>query len=273
MSVQSKSKTKTIRTFFNKKEKGAKLVVLTAYDFYTARLLEKADVDALLVGDSLNMVLYGRKSTLTAEMDQMIYHTRAVSAGAEKTLIIADMPFMSYQPSIKTAIKNAGRFLKEGGAHAVKIEGGLEMVPTVKRLIEVGIPVMGHVGLTPQSINRFGGARVQGRDKNSRNYLIESARALDEAGCFSCVLELITTPVADEITKKVKMATIGIGAGKFCDGQVLVINDIIGMYDEMKPRFVRRYAEVAAEIEKVARQFTNDVRSGDYPTEEESFLE
>lgn len=273
MSVQSKVKTKTIRTFFNKKQKGERLVVLTAYDFYTARLLEKAGVDSILVGDSLNMVLYGQKSTLTAEMDQMVYHTRAVSAGAEKALIIADMPFMSYQPSIKTAIKNAGRFLKEGGAHAVKIEGGIERVETARKLIETGIPVMGHIGLTPQSINRFGGARVQGRDKDSKNYLIESAKALDEAGCFSCVLELITSPIAEEITKKVKMATIGIGAGKHCDGQVLVINDIIGMYDEMKPRFVRQYADVAAEIEKAARQFTEDVRSGNYPTDEESFLE
>lgn len=273
MSANSKNKRTTIRTFFHKKQKGEKIVVLTAYDFYTARLLEKAGVDALLVGDSLNMVLYGRDTTLTAEMNQMVYHTRAVAEGAGKALIIADMPFMSYQPSIETAVINAGRFIKEGGAHAVKLEGGLEMVPTIKRLIELGIPVMGHIGLTPQSINRFGGARVQGRDKDSKNYLIESAKALDEAGCFSCVLELITAPVAEEITKKVKMATIGIGAGKHCDGQVLVINDIIGMYGEMKPRFVRRYVDIAAEIEKAARQFSEDVRSGDYPTDEESFLE
>jgi 3-methyl-2-oxobutanoate hydroxymethyltransferase len=273
MSATAKNKKITVRTFLHKKQKGEKIVILTAYDYYTARLLENSGVDSLLVGDSLNMVLYGKKSTLSAEMEKLLFHTRAVADGSERALVIADMPFMSYQPSMETAILNAGRFLKEAGAEAVKLEGGIEIIPTVRRLIELGIPVMGHIGLTPQSINRFGGARVQGREKESRNYLIESARALDEAGCFSCVLELITAPAAQEITKKVKMATIGIGAGKHCDGQVLVINDIIGMYGEMKPRFVRQYADVAAEIKKAARQFADDVRSGNYPSDDESFLE
>ncbi len=263
----------TTRTFLKKKQKGDRIVVLTAYDYYTAQILEKSGVDALLVGDSLNMVVYGHNNTLSAEMDKMLFHTRAVADAAARSLVIADMPFMSYQSSTETAIVNAGKFLKESGAEAVKLEGGIEMAPTIKRLIELGIPVMGHIGLTPQSVHRFGGARVQGRTEVGRNYVIESAHALDEAGCFSCVLELMTAPLAEKITKAVKMATIGIGAGTHCDGQVLVINDIIGMYDQITPRFVRRYANVAAEIEKAAKQFSEDVRSGSYPSDEESFLE
>ncbi|MEE9442843.1 MAG: 3-methyl-2-oxobutanoate hydroxymethyltransferase [candidate division Zixibacteria bacterium] len=273
MSVTKKNNKVTTRTFFRKKRKGEKLVVLTAYDYYTARILEENGVDSILVGDSLNMVIYGKNTTLSAEMEQMLYHTRAVADASQRTLVIADMPFMSYQSSRETAIVNAGRFLKEAGAEAVKLEGGIEIVPTVKRLIELGIPVMGHIGLTPQSINRIGGARVQGRSEKGRNYFIESAQALNEAGCFSCVLELMTAPLAAEITKQVKMATIGIGAGPYCDGQVLVINDIIGLYEEFKPRFVRRYANVAEEIAKSARQFVDDVKSGNYPNEEESFME
>jgi 3-methyl-2-oxobutanoate hydroxymethyltransferase len=273
MSVTSKGKKTTTHSLLKKKQKGEKLVFLTAYDYYTTRILEKSGVDALIVGDSLNMVLYGHSGTLSAEMDKMIFHTRAVADASESALVIADMPFMSYQPSVETALINAGRFLKEAGAEAVKLEGGIEMIPTIQRLIEVGIPVMGHIGMTPQSIHRLGGARVQGRDKDRINYFIESAQALDEAGCFSCVLELMTSPLAKQITESVKMATIGIGAGRHCDGQVLVINDIIGMYDQMQPRFVRRYANVAAEIEKAARGFAEDVRSGSYPSDEESFLE
>ena len=273
MSTTPTTKKITTRTFFKKKEKGEKLAVLTAYDYYTARLLENAGVDSLLVGDSLNMVVYGHKNTLSAEMEKMLFHTRAVADAAERALVIADMPFMSYQTSMEKAILNAGRFLKEAGAEAVKLEGGLEMVPTIKRLIDLGIPVMGHIGLTPQSLHRFGGARVQGRTEADRNYALESAQALDEAGCFSCVLELMTAPLAKKITEKVKMATIGIGAGPHCDGQVLVINDIIGLYNQIAPRFVRRYADIAAEIEKAARRFTEDVRSGNYPSTEESFLE
>ena len=273
MSTTPKIKKNTTRTFLKKKQKGEKIVVLTAYDYYTARFLENGGVDALLVGDSLNMVVYGQDNTLSAEMDKMLFHTRAVADAAERALVIADMPFMSYQSSTETAIINAGRFLKEAGAEAVKLEGGIEMVPTIKRLIELGIPVMGHIGLTPQSVHRFGGARVQGRTEAGRNYAIESAQALDEAGCFSCVLELMTAPLAREITGAVKMATIGIGAGPHCDGQVLVINDIIGLYDEMAPRFVRKYTDVGAEIEKAATRFSEDVRSGSYPSDEESFLE
>ncbi|MCK5125698.1 MAG: 3-methyl-2-oxobutanoate hydroxymethyltransferase [candidate division Zixibacteria bacterium] len=273
MSATGKSKKITTLSFSRKKRKGEKIVVLTAYDYYTARILEDNGVDAILVGDSLNMVLYGKKSTLSAEMDKMVFHTTAVSDASRRALVIGDMPFLSYQPSVETAILNAGRFLKEAGAEAVKLEGGIEIAPTIKRLIELGIPVMGHIGMTPQSINRLGGARVQGRDESDKQYIIESAQALDEAGCFASVLELMTAPLAMEISKMVKMATIGIGAGPDCDGQVLVTNDIIGMYGEFKPRFVRRYANVSDVIGKAVKQFTDDVRTGDYPTNEESFLE
>jgi 3-methyl-2-oxobutanoate hydroxymethyltransferase len=176
MSVASKAKKKTTRTFFKKKQKGEKLVVLTAYDYYTARILESTGVDALLVGDSLNMVIYGRKNTLSAELEKMLFHTKAVADGSEHTLVIADMPFMSYQPSVETAVINAGRFLQEAGAEAVKLEGGIEIMPTVKRLIEIGIPVMGHIGLTPQSLHRFGGPIVQGRDQERNSYYLESAQ-------------------------------------------------------------------------------------------------
>lgn len=273
MSVTTKKKKTTTRTFITKKRKGEKLVVLTAYDYYTARILDDAGIDSVLVGDSLNMVLYGQPSTLSVGMEKMLFHTRAVADGTRRALVIADMPFLSYQSSQETAILNAGRFLKEAGAEAVKLEGGIEMVPTIKRLVELGIPVMGHIGMTPQSVHRLGGARVQGREADRRNYFIESAEALDEAGCFSCVLELMTVPLATEITELVTMATIGIGAGRDCDGQVLVINDIIGMFTEFQPRFVRRYANVAEEIARAAGQFVEDVRSGAYPTDEESFLE
>ena len=273
MSANGKTKKITTRSFLSKKRKGEKIVILTAYDYYTARVLEENGIDALLVGDSLNMVLYGKPTTLSAEMDKMIFHTTAVADAARQALVIADMPFLSYQASQESAITNAGRFLKEAGAEAVKLEGGLEIAATAKRLIELGIPVMGHIGMTPQSINRLGGARVQGREQDRRNYFIESARALDEAGCFGCVLELMTAPLAAEITQKVKMATIGIGSGAACDGQVLVVNDILGTYTDFQPRFVRRYANLAEDIAKAAKQFAADVRSGDYPSEEESFLE
>jgi 3-methyl-2-oxobutanoate hydroxymethyltransferase len=232
-------------------------------------------VDCLLVGDSVGMVLYGEESTLPVTMDLMIPHVRAVTKGCKYALVVADMPFMSYQPSQEIAIINAGRFLSLGGAGAVKLEGGLEMAAAVKRIVECGIPVMGHIGHTPQSIHRFGDPhvppRVQGRKEKSRQYLIESARALEEAGAFAIVLELVQAETAAEITRQVGIPTIGIGAGKECDGQVLVINDVIGMYDEFVPTFVRRYAEVAPLIEEAARRFAADVRSGAFPGENESF--
>ncbi len=265
----------TVGRILKKKAAGEKITVLTAYDYHTARILDDAGIDMILVGDSAANVIHGFDSTLPITMDVMAAHCAAVARGTESALVIADMPFLSFQPSLETAIFNAGRFLKEAGAHAVKIEGGLEMVPTVKRLVELGIPVMGHIGLTPQSINRFGGPRVQGRRKKSQTYLKESALALEEAGAFSMVLELVQTDIAGEITESLKSAaTIGIGAGVDCDGQVLVINDILGLGDtEFKPRFVRRYADLSPVISDAVKRFIADVKSGDYPHDEESYPE
>jgi len=273
MSVVRKREKITVNTIARMKSRSDKIAVLTAYDYFTARLLDQAGIDILLVGDSAANVIHGYTSTLPISMDIMIGHTAAVSRGREKALVVADMPFLSYQPSLETAIRNAGRFLAEGNAEAVKIEGGIEMTATVKRLIECGIPVMGHVGLTPQSINRIGGPKVQGKTDASRTYLVESALALEEAGCFSIVLELMTSETAAEITSTLKTtATIGIGAGSHCDGQVLVINDILGLREPgFKPRFVREYADLPPVISEAARRFITDVKSGSYPSDEESF--
>jgi 3-methyl-2-oxobutanoate hydroxymethyltransferase len=273
MSVIRKRKKITVDTFAKKKSKGDKIAVLTSYDAFMASLLDKAGIDAFIVGDSAGNVLHGFDSTLPVTMDIMLAHTAAVARGNEKALVIADMPFMSYQPSIELAVTNAGRFLKEAGAEAVKIEGGLEMVATVKRIVECGIPVMGHIGLTPQSIHRFGGPKVQGREAAGRNYLMESAQALEEAGCFSLVLELMQTVLARDITSTLSTtATIGIGAGFHCDGQVLVINDILGLSDPgFHPKFLRKYADLPPIITKAVIEYINDVKSGDYPGDDESY--
>lgn len=271
MGNNHEKKKNTVSTFINKKRKGEKISILTAYDYYTAQILDRAGIDALLVGDTAGMVIHGEKSTLPVTMEVMLAHTRAVARGSRYALVIADMPFMSYQPSLEIAITNSGRFLKEAYAEAVKLEGGIEMTATVKRIVECGIPVMGHIGHTPQSIHRFGGAKVRGRKEKSKQYLIESAQALEEAGAFSIVIELVQSDTAAEITKTVKIPTIGIGAGKDCDGQVLVINDILGLYEEFKPTFVRRYADLPPIIEKAAKDFVADVKSGNYPSNNESF--
>jgi 3-methyl-2-oxobutanoate hydroxymethyltransferase len=266
-----KRKKITIHTLAEKKRKGEKIAVLTAYDYFTARFLDRAGVDALLVGDSVSMVLYGNDTTLAANMEIMLAHTKAVALAKPSALVIADMPYMSYQPSFDIAIENAGRFMREASCEAVKLEGGLEMAATIKRITDCGIPVMAHIGMTPQSIHRFGGPKVQGRADKSKQYLLESAQAVEEAGAFAMVLELIQRDTAAEITKAVGIPTIGIGAGPDCDGQVLVINDILGLYDTFKPKFVRRYTELPPLIEKAARAFVEDVKSGKYPSDEESF--
>jgi len=263
----------TIGTILKRKAKGTKITCLTAYDYFIAGLLDRAGVDILLVGDSASNVIHGHASTLPISMEVMLAHAAAVARGSEIALVVADMPFLSFQPSIETAVLNAGRFLKEAGAEAVKIEGGIEMAATVKRVVECGIPVMGHIGLTPQSIHRFGGPKIQGREERSQTYLKESALALQEAGCFSIVLELIPTDVATEITGSLDTtATIGIGAGPGCDGQVLVINDILGLREEgFKPKFLRQYADLPPIISEAAGRFIRDVREGKYPSEEESY--
>ncbi len=272
MSVTNHSKKKTIHTFTARKAKGDKIAVLTAYDAFTASLLDEAGIDAILVGDSAANVIHGHPNTLAIGMEAMLSHTRAVAQGAKQALLIADMPFLSYQPSLETAITNAGRFL-QAGAEAVKIEGGLEMVPTIRRLIECGIPVMGHIGMTPQSINRLGGPKVQGKNGKSRAYLLESAQALEEAGCFSIVLELVKRETAAEITAALtQCATIGIGAGPECDGQVLVINDILGLRPAgFTPKFLREYANLPPLISEAVKRYISDVKSGTFPNDDESY--
>jgi len=261
----------TVTSLAEMKKAGQKIAMLTAYDYYTARILDECGIEGVLVGDSANMVYYGEPNTLSITVDQMIYHTRAVARAVKQALVIADMPFMSYQVSEEEALRNAGRFLKEAGAAAVKLEGGLPMVPTVKRLIEAGIPVMGHIGLVPQSIHRLGGYGVRGRGDRERNYLIESADALSEAGCFSIVLEAIGAELAREITGRIPIPTIGIGAGDGCDGQILVSNDMLGLFEDFQPKFVRRYANLAQEMRKAITQYTEDVKSGQFPSDKESY--
>ncbi len=273
MSVNKPRQKVTVQSFINMKAHGEKIAVLTGYDYFTARLLDEAGIDCVLVGDSASNVIHGYETTLPITMDIMVAHTAAVARGSKKALIVADMPFLSFQPSEKVAITNAGRFLKEGGAEAVKLEGGLEMVKTIKRIVECGIPVMGHIGLTPQSIHRFGGPKVQGREERSKSYLLESALALEEAGCFSMVLELMDRTIAAEITRSLKTAaTIGIGAGPECDGQVLVITDMLGLRDpNFKPKFLRQYADLPPVISEAIGRYIEDVRNGRYPSSEESY--
>jgi 3-methyl-2-oxobutanoate hydroxymethyltransferase len=273
VSSTRQSKKVTVNTIVNKKARGEKITVLTAYDCFMARLLDEAGIDIILVGDSASNVIHGYPSTLPISMDTMVAHTAAVARGTQRALVVADMPFMSFQPSLQTAIENAGRFLKESQAEAVKIEGGMEMVPTVSRVIECGIPVMGHIGLTPQSIHRFGGPKVQGRHEKSRAYLLESALALQEAGCFSIVLELVKATIAAEITSSLDTAaTIGIGAGVGCDGQVLVINDMLGLRPEgFKPKFLREYANLSPIISEAVQRYIDDVKKTNYPGDDESY--
>jgi 3-methyl-2-oxobutanoate hydroxymethyltransferase len=261
----------TVRSFAKLKQKKEKIAVLTAYDFYTARILDEVGLDAVLVGDSASMVFYGSPNTLPITMDQMVYHTKAVSSAVKRALVIADMPFLSYQTSVQEAITNAGRFLKEGGADAVKLEGGSEMAQTAAKVIQMGIPVMGHIGLTPQSINRFGGYMVRGKSAQEREYLLKSAKELEQAGCFSVLIESVPKDLAAEITGSLQVPTIGIGAGSGCDGQVLVVNDILGLFEDFKPKFVRRYANLAEETRKACKDFLEDVKSGRFPSEQESY--
>ncbi len=261
----------TVTGLLEMKRAGQKIAMLTAYDYYTARMLDECGIEGILVGDSANMVFYGEPNTLSITVDQMIYHTRAVSHAVRSALVIADMPFMSYQVNAEDALRNAGRFLKEAGATAVKVEGGLNLVPTVKRLIEAGIPVMSHIGLVPQSIHRLGGYGVRGRDEKERTYLLESAQAMAEAGSFAIVLEAIRSELAREITQSIPIPTIGIGAGADCDGQILVSNDMLGSFEDFQPKFVRRYANVADVMRKAFMQYRDDVRNGEFPSDKEGY--
>jgi len=260
----------TITDFVKMKSAGQPIVMLTAYDFYTARLLDEVGVDGVLVGDSANMVFYGEPSTLSITVDQMIYHTKAVTHAVSRALVVGDMPFMSYQVSVEDAVRNAGRLIQVG-AGAVKLEGGGSMVDRVHALTQVGIPVMGHIGMTPQSVNQYGGYKVQGREQDQAEALLADARALEAAGAFSLVLEAIPAHLAQSITGAISIPTIGIGAGAACDGQVLVLYDLLGLFDEFSPKFVKPYAHLKAEALQALRRFKEEVECQKFPSDLESY--
>jgi 3-methyl-2-oxobutanoate hydroxymethyltransferase len=261
----------TVTDLLTMKVAGRRIVVLTCYDAVFARLLEQAGVDVLLVGDSLNQVLAGHETTLSATLDQMIYHAAAVRRGSRRALVFVDLPFLTYQISIPEAIRNAGRVLQETGAHGVKLEGGSHMAETVSALVDRGIPVIGHLGLTPQSVHALGGYRVQGREAKGADRMLEDAKALESAGACAIVLELIPAPLAARISKSLTIPTIGIGAGPGCDGQVLVLHDMLGLNEQFAPKFLKHYAQLGESVREAVRSFAADVRDGKYPGKEHSF--
>jgi 3-methyl-2-oxobutanoate hydroxymethyltransferase len=248
-----------------------KIVSLTAYDYATARLLDEAGLHVVLVGDSLAMTMLGYKDTLPVTLDEMLHHTKAVVRGVEKAHVVADMPFLSFQVSPGQAVDNAGRFLKEAGADSVKIEGGAFRAETIQALVQNGIPVMGHIGLTPQNVREKGGYQVQGRTEDEARQLLEDARILEEAGLYSLVLEGVPAAVAERITESLKIPTIGIGAGPGCDGQVLVVHDLLGLYPEMKPKFVKCYADIGSTMRSAFAAYKNEVESGGFPGDEHAY--
>lgn len=258
----------SVLTLRQKKERGEPITMLTAYDYPTALLMDRAGVDAILVGDSLGMVVLGYENTLPVTMDEMIHHCKAVARGARYALLIGDMPFLSYQVSVSEAVRNAGRFLQEGGMDAVKLEGGRERLDAIRAIVQAGIPVMGHLGLTPQSVHQLGGFRPQGRTARAAQRLLEDALLLEEAGCFSIVLESVPARLATLISRRLSIPTIGIGAGPGCDGQVLVTHDMLGLFERFTPRFVKRYALLHAEIERAFRAYIEDVEARRFPAEE-----
>lgn len=253
------------------KQKGKKIPMLTAYDYATAKLIDGVGVPLILVGDSLGMVILGYESTIPVTMDEMLHHTKAVVRGTEQSLIIGDMPFMTYHASVSEALHNAARFIQEGGAQAVKLEGGETMAETVRRIVECGIPVMGHIGLTPQSVHQLGGFKVQGKTQETAIRLVKDACALEEAGVFAIVLEAVPTPLAKIITKKVGVPTIGIGAGPFCDGQVQVVSDLLGLFTDFVPKHAKQYARLSDIIKQAVGDYTNEVQAGTFPTDKQSY--
>lgn len=261
----------TIHTLRNMKQRGERITMLTAYDATFSRLLDQSQVDVLLVGDSLGMVIQGHDTTLPVTLEDVIYHTRAVVRGTRRAHVVGDMPFMSYQKSIEAGLEAAGRLVKEGGAHSVKLEGGAQHVELTSRLVSAGIPVMGHIGLTPQSVHQMGGFKIQGRESGGAARLMDDALALQEAGAYALVLEGIPAEIATDITARLEIPTIGIGAGVDCDGQVLVIYDLLGMNEEFLPKFVRRYDNLALRIRTAVDAYVADVRDGEFPAEAETF--
>ena len=258
----------TTLTYRQKKERGEIITMLTAYDYPTARAMDKAGVDSILVGDSLGMVVLGYENTLPVTMEEMLHHCRAVSRGAKSALLVGDMPFMSYQVSVEEATRNAGRFLQHGGMDAVKLEGGRERADAIRSIVNAGIPVMGHLGLTPQSVNQLGGFRAQGKTAVAAKRLVEDALILEGAGCFAIVLESVPARLAELISKKISIPTIGIGAGAGCDGQVLVTHDLLGLFDRFTPKFVKKYANFHSEMQKAFGDFIEDVESKRFPAQE-----
>ncbi len=261
----------TIITFKQSKQQGRKISMLTAYDYSTAKLMDEAGINAILVGDSLGNVVLGYEDTLSVTMEDMIHHGAAVARGAKNAMVVVDMPFMSYQASVYDAVVNAGRLMKEGRASAVKLEGGKEVCPQVKAVTEAGIPVMGHLGLTPQSINALGGHRVQGKTQQAAQKLLDDARALQEAGAFAVVLECVPEKLADKVTKELEIPTIGIGAGSGCDGQVLVYQDMLGMFSDFTPKFVKKFANVGQVMKEAFKSYIDEIQQGSFPSQEHCY--
>lgn len=261
----------TVVTFREAKEKGEKLTMLTAYDYSTAKLIDEAGVNSILVGDSLGNVILGYEDTLSVTMEDMIHHGAAVARGAKNALVIIDMPFMSYQTSVYDAVVNAGRLMKEGRAGAVKLEGGKEVCPQIQAIVAAGIPVVAHLGLTPQSINAFGGFKVQGKNEAAARKLMEDAKAIEEAGAFAVVLECVPAKLAELITKELRIPTIGIGAGNVCDGQVLVYQDMLGMFSDFTPKFVKRFATVGEVMKEAFGAYCREVQEGTFPAKEHEY--
>lgn len=274
MSTQKKSDRPvkiTTQTVVDMKSKGEKISMLTAYDFTMAQIIDKAGIEIILVGDSASNVMAGYETTVPMTLEHMLYHTSCVVRGVERALVIADMPFMSYQVTAKEALKSAGRMMKEAGAHAIKLEGGQAIVDTVKRIVDAGIPVMGHLGLTPQSIYKFGTYKVRATDEAEADDLIRDAKLLEKAGCFSLVLEKIPAKLAEQVSNEISIPTIGIGAGPGCDGQVLVIHDMLGLNKEFNPRFLRRYADLHSVMTNAVQEYIKDIKNKNFPNKDEQY--
>lgn len=261
----------TVLTFQQQKESGEKISMLTAYDYSTAKLMDESGINSILVGDSLGNVVLGYEDTISVTMEDMIHHTSAVARGAKNALVVADLPFMSYQTSVYDAVVNAGRLMKEGRANAVKLEGGEEVCPQITAITKAGIPVMAHLGLTPQSINAFGGFKVQGKTSQTAQKLLDNARAVEKAGAFAVVLECVPYKLAEIVTKELKIPTIGIGAGAGCDGQVLVYQDLLGMFSDFTPKFVKKYADLGSIMKDAFKNYIEDINKGEFPKQEHTY--
>ncbi len=267
----SEGKKITTNTHLEMKQKGEKITMMTCYDYLMAIMLDAAGIDMILVGDSLANVVLGYESTIPVTMEEMLHHCKAVTRGAKNAFVVGDMPFMSYQTGSRDALKNAGRFLKETGVSAVKLEGGEEVLDTIKKIVDAGIPVMGHLGLTPQSVNIFGGYGLRGSTKKESDKIIKDAKKIEQAGVFAIVLEKIPADLAKEISENISVPTIGIGAGPDCDGQVLVTHDMLGLFEKYKPKFVKRYAELAQVMKDCFCKYISEVKSKEFPTQEHSY--